>query len=255
MKILVFIKQAVNSQRPGLTKDNTLDRSTSEKVINPADLNALEEALKMKDLGGSKVIVCTMGPDSAADLLLRAGAMGADDLYLISDSRLAGSDTLSTARVLYRTVRKLDGCDLIFCGRRSIDGETGQVGPELAAMLNIPNAVNCTGISLEGRKVVCDILMEHEVKKISLPLPSLITFYNSINSPRLPSIKGLRNVKMESVNRLCSEDLGLKPENCGLKGSPTRVINMKQNIIKRRTPVRLELFEGIKETKRFCNVE
>ena len=138
MNIAVFIKQVPADGSVKTGADHTLQRDSAAKMINPADLNAVEEGLCIKDEIGGSVTVLSMGPASTESMLRQTAAMGADQLCLINDPAFAGADTYATAKTLSKAVEYLGGFDLLICGRRSIDGETGQVGPELAALLNIP---------------------------------------------------------------------------------------------------------------------
>ena len=231
-----------------MNDDNTLNRTSGEEIINPADLNALEEALKLKDKTAAEVIVCSMGPKSAEKLLSRTAAMGADKLYLLTDRRFAGSDTFATAGVLTAFLKKIGDVDLVLCGRRSIDGETAQVGAELAALCGYPLAVNSTAIELADGVMICESLYEHYTQKVALPLPAVVTCYNSINSPRMPSIRGLRAAENIQVQTYSMEDFELYEDGCGLRGSPTRVVKITRNVVRLRASRKLSISDGVAET-------
>ncbi len=245
MNIVVFIKQVPADNNIPISTTNTLNRQGIPHIINPADLNALEASFCIKDHIGGNVTVCTMGPTSAEGVLKYAAAMGADRIFLISDLAFAGSDTYATAKVLSKAVHYLGGFDMLVCGRRSTDGETGQVGPELASILNIPCATNCVSLQVKNNSVLCRRLLEKEYQDWQLPLPSLVTVYTSINSPRLPSISGLRRAKDISAEILTATTLGLSPDECGLKGSPTNVHRIMVKPLGKRTAVRMAGTNGI----------
>jgi electron transfer flavoprotein beta subunit len=256
MNIIVFIKQVPSTNNAAVGSDNTLIREGTGQIINPADLNALEEALRIKEKTNGCVTVCTMGPASAESILRQAGGMGADNLYLISDPLFAGSDTYATASVLSFVVRKLGFFDLILCGRRSLDGETGQVGPEIAALLGLPCAVNCVELKIKKQNIYCVRMMEHDLREELFPIPSVVTIYNSINSPRLPSIQGLRHLHNNSIKLITSRGLGISPNKCGLNGSPTKVIHITSKTYRKRAAVwksdkegALHILKLIKETQ------
>jgi electron transfer flavoprotein beta subunit len=245
MNIAVFIKQVPADGSVKTGTDHTLQRDSAAKMINPADLNALEEGLSIRDEIGGSVTVLSMGPASTESMLLQTAAMGADQLYLINDPAFAGADTYATAKTLGRAVEILGGFDLLICGRRSIDGETGQVGPELAALLDIPCMTNCVSLKVGDNAIFCRRMLEKEYQEWQLSLPALVTVYYGINAPRLASIRGLRRIKNMEVKKLTAEDLKLSAEECGLKGSPTRVVHVTARPFGKRSPQRFDLKTGI----------
>jgi|SRR3990170_794001 len=246
MNICVFIKQVPEESRVKV-KDNTLICEGIPQIINPADLNALEIALQIKDDIGGLVTVCTMGPLSAENLLRQTAAMGADKLCLISDSAFVGSDTLVTSKILAKAVQHLGGFDLILCGRKSIDFETGHVGTELAALLNIPCLTNCVTLRIDGSSIICRRILEAVYQEWRFRLPALITVYNSINSPRLPSISGIRYAANLPIELLTAKTLNIPLGHCGLLGSPTTVRNITAKPFKKRRVVRTNKEDGIKQ--------
>ncbi len=216
----------------------SISASTSrERIPNPADISALETALSLRDLHGGHVCVMTMGPASSENMLRQALARGADSAILLSDPAFAGADTAATSRVLAAAVVNLGGFDLILCGRKTTDGETGQVGPEVATRLNLPCAANCTTVSCDGSQIVCECLCTEGMKRISLPVPAVVSMVYGINSPRLPSLKGLYSANRAIIIRLIPEDLGLAHEECGQAGSPTVVIRTQTKEFEKRHPV------------------
>lgn len=218
------------------------DRQATELIPNPADISALEEALCLRDrFAGSTITIMTMGAAICENMLRQGLARGADEAVILTDPAFAGADTAATSRTLAAAIEYMGGYDLIFCGRKTTDGETGQVGPELAARLGIPSAVNCTEIMIQGNQVLCTCLTDGGVMKICLPIPSIFTFVYGINSPRLPSLMGLYSANRIQIQRLDSEKLGLKSESCGLQGSPTRVLKSYKTPFEKRRPLRIEM--------------
>jgi electron transfer flavoprotein beta subunit len=208
-------------------KTNTLVRQGIESIINPFDTYAIEEAVRIKEKQGGKVTVVTMGPPQADVALREAVSLGADDVVLLSDRAFAGADTWATAFTLSRAVLKLAPYDLIICGRQTIDGDTGQVGPELAEMLNIPLLAYVSAVEeiKDGRIRVKRAIEEgHEV--LDAVLPALLTVSKEINKPRLPSLRGLSRSKSVKVTVWNAADIGAAPESVGLSGSSTQVVKI-----------------------------
>jgi electron transfer flavoprotein beta subunit len=225
LKIGVCLKQVPEEARFDRTT-NTVVREERNQVMNPADLYALETALELKERLGAEVSAISMGKPFAAKMLAFAAALGADALYLISDSAFAGSDTYATASILAAAIRHIGGADLTLCGRRSIDGETGQVGPQLAVMLGAPCLTNVSGIvSATAAHVVCARLLEDRREHWRAAYPCLLTVcegVEGITHPRLAGIAAMRRAKDVPVHLLTREALpGVYA--CGRKGSPTRV--------------------------------
>ena len=226
MRIIVCVKQVPDSLEVRLRDDYTLERDFVAQVMNPADESALEWALRVRDSKGGIVTAVSMGPARAESTLREALARGADKAALLTDPRFAGADTLITSRCLAAAVMALGGADLIVCGRRAADGETGQVGPMLASMLNIPCVVNAIRADA-GETLTVEQLNEDGVKTWSCSYPALVTFCEWSYPLRLPTLIGLRRAQKADVRKLAPEALGLSPEACGIKASPTRVIRVE----------------------------
>ena len=225
MKILVCIKQVPDTTEVRLRSDYTLERDFVAQVMNFADESALEWALQVRDQKGGSVTALSMGPRRAESTLREALSRGADQAVLLTDRRFAGADTLVTARCLARAVGYLGGFDLIVCGRRAADGETGQVGPMLASLLNIPCAANLTRAEAEDDLTAYQ-LTESETRIWSCGYPALLTFCEWSYHLRLPTLVGLKKARAAEVLTLTPDDLGLSAEECGLKASPTRVVRV-----------------------------
>jgi electron transfer flavoprotein beta subunit len=228
MNVVVCLKQV-----PGTTEvkidpqTNTLIRQGIENIINPFDTYALEEGVRLKEQHGGKVTVITMGPPQAEDALREAISLGADEAILLSDSAFAGADTWATAYTLSRAIARLEPYELIICGRQTVDGDTGQVGPELAEMLNVPFIAYVSQIQdikdgyIRVRRMVED---GHEV--IETNLPAVLTVTKEINRPRLPSLRGLTRSKSATIPTWGVRELDVAKEMVGLAGSYTQVIKV-----------------------------
>jgi electron transfer flavoprotein beta subunit len=228
MNIVVCLKQV-----PGTTnvkidpQTNTLIRQGIENIINPFDTYALEEGVRLKEKNGGKVTVITMGPPQAEDALREAISLGADEAILLSDSAFAGADTWATAYTLSRAITKLGQYDIIICGRQTVDGDTGQVGPELAEMLDIPFVAYVSQIEeiAEGY-IRLQRMVEDGHELMETTLPAVITVVKEINVPRLPSLRGIARSKSASFPTWGIHELGADPDMVGLPGSSTQVIKV-----------------------------
>jgi electron transfer flavoprotein beta subunit len=228
MNIVVCLKQV-----PGTTEvkidpqTNTLIRQGIENIINPFDTYALEEGVRLKEKHGGKVTVVTMGPPQADAALREAISLGADDAILLSDRAFAGADTWATAYTLSRAVAKIEQYDLITCGRQTIDGDTGQVGPELAEMLGIPFVAYVSRIEeIEDRYLRVTRMVEEGHEVIETNLPAVITVAKEINVPRLPSLRGITKSKSAKIETWGIKELGVDASTVGLAGSSTQVIKI-----------------------------
>ena len=225
MNIIVCIKQVPDTQDIRINPEtNTLMREGVQSIVNPFDMYAIEEALRIKEKLGGKITVISMGPPQAGEALREAISMGVDDMVLMSDRAFAGSDTWATSYTLAKGVQKLGKFDLIICGKQAIDGDTAQVGPGIAASLDIPQVtyVKKTEEIKEGMARF-ERMTEEGFEVIETPLPCLITVVKEINIPRLPSLKGKIRAKQAPVTTLTAKDIDAAPEKLGLKGSPTVV--------------------------------
>ncbi len=229
MKIIVCIKQVPDTNEVRIDPvKGTLIREGVPSIINPDDRNALEEALKIKDeCEGVEVVVLSMGPPQAEVALVEAIAMGADEAILLSDRAFAGSDTWATSTALTAGGIKAIGgdYDIIFCGRQAIDGDTAQVGPQIAEHLGIPQITYVKELKLEGKKVKAKRALEDGYFVIEAELPVLITAIKELNEPRYPSIRGgiYEGFKGDRIKILSAKDINVDEKNIGLDGSPTQV--------------------------------
>jgi electron transfer flavoprotein beta subunit len=228
MNTVVCLKQV-----PGTTEvkidpqTNTLIRQGIENIINPFDTYALEEGVRLKEKHGGKVTVITMGPSQADAALREAVSLGADEVVLLSDRAFAGADTWATAYTLSRAVKKLEEWDLVICGRQTIDGDTGQVGPELAEMLQIPFVAYVSQIEeIREKYLRVKRMVEEGHEVIETALPAVITVAKEINVPRLPSLRGIMKSKSAKIETWGIKELGVDESSVGLAGSSTQVIKV-----------------------------
>jgi len=229
MNLLVCVKQVPDAQEVPMGADNTLRREAVPQVINPADESALGHALALKGKHGATVTVLTMGPPGAEGMLREALARGADRAILLTDPAFAGADTLATARTLRAAAGKSGPYDLILCGLRAVDGETGQVGPALAALLDAPVVTSVTALALQADGALQATQLgdrDERVWRIERR-PAVLTVCVGSCVPPLPTLLGLRRARSVEVLRWDRVALGLAAGDCGLKGSPTRVIRVR----------------------------
>ena len=228
MNIVVCLKQVPGTTNVKIDPEtNTLVRQGIKNIINPLDTYALEEGVRIKERCGGKVTVISMGPPQAEEMLREAISQGADEAILLSDRAFAGADTWATAYTLTRAIDKLGQYDIIICGRQTLDGDTGQVGPELAEMLGIPFVAYVSQIEeiADGQMRVQRMVEEgHEV--IQTPVPALITVVKEINVPRLPSLRGIARSQSAVIPVWTVQELGVDPSRVGVSGSFTRVIKV-----------------------------
>jgi electron transfer flavoprotein alpha/beta subunit len=225
MRIIVAIKQVPDTNEVRLDpRTGTLIREGVPSIINPEDKNAIEAALSLREQLGGEVVVISMGPPQADDALREALAMGVDRAILLTDRAFAGADTWATATTLGLAAKKLAPYDLILCGRQAIDGDTAQVGPQMAEYLNVPQITYVREFSLVDGQVRAKRTMEDGFEVLQAPLPALLTITKEANKPRYPTAPGIfRAYREQQVERWGVADLGADPEGLGLKGSPTQV--------------------------------
>ncbi len=225
MNIIVCIKQVPD------TADIKIDPATKRLVregvkamINPFDMYAIEEGLRLKEKLGGKVTAITMGPPQAESALREAISLGCDEAILISDGAFAGSDTLATSYALSQAIKKIKDYDMIFCGKQTLDGDTAHVGPGIAGNLDIPQIINVRKIQdiKEGR-VTAERMTEYGYDVLEAQLPCLLTVVKDINMPRLPSLKGKMKAKSALIAIWKAADIGAEEGRIGFKGSATEV--------------------------------
>ncbi|HOW90187.1 MAG TPA: electron transfer flavoprotein subunit beta/FixA family protein, partial [Elusimicrobiales bacterium] len=225
MHIIVCIKQVPNTTDVRIDPaTNTLMREGVESVINPFDAYAIEEAVRLKERLGGKVTAVTMGPPQAENALREAISLGCDEAVLVTDRKFAGSDTWATSYTLSAAIRKIGTFDLIICGKQASDGDTAQVGPGISAHLDIPQVTyvkKIEEISASSAKV--HRMTEEGYDVVETPVPCVLTVVKEINTPRLPSLRGMMKAKSAKPMKWNAEDIEADPKLLGLDGSPTRV--------------------------------
>ncbi len=228
MKIVVCIKQVPDTDRISLDpKTGTLIREDVPAAINPFDLYAIEEGVRIKEKTGSQVKVISMGPPPAETALRDALALGCDEAFLLTDSDFAGADTLATSYTLACGIRKIGDFNLIICGAKTTDGDTGQVGPGLAQELDIPQITYVNKIlEIDDHHIKAERLIEDGLEVINSPLPCLITVLKGINQPRLSTFKAKIAAKKASITEWGADNLDVDKSRVGLKGSPTHVVKL-----------------------------
>jgi electron transfer flavoprotein beta subunit len=215
-KCVVLVKQVpdtANVTDQTMNDDGTINRAALPAIFNPDDLNALEMALRVKDEHGGEVTVLTMGPLRAAEVLRESLYRGADHVILLSDRKFAGSDTLATSYALKCAVEKTGDYDLVFCGRQAIDGDTAQVGPQVAEKLNLPQITYAETIkSLEENVIIVERAFPRGKETVKCMLPCLLTVVGSANQPRPPSADRLLAFKLAAIPQEYSTLLEKWPE-------------------------------------------
>ena len=225
MDILVCIKQVPATSEVEVDETTgVLKRDGAAGKVNPYDLYALELAFALKEEYGGRVDVLTMGPNQAQAALLEAMHMGADSAALLSDRRFAGADVVATSRTLAAGVRKMGRYDLILCGKQTTDGDTAQVGPEMAEYLGIPHACYVTHAQVKGNEVTVQVNLGEAVQTQAMPMPCLLTVEKDVNTPRLPSYRRSLHVDESHISVYNLDDFDDRDEShYGLSGSPTQV--------------------------------
>jgi electron transfer flavoprotein beta subunit len=266
---VVLVKQVpdtANIRGEAMRSDGTVNRAALPAIFNPDDLNALEMALQVQDLHGGQVTVLTMGPPRAADVLREALYRGADRAVLLTDRKFAGSDTLATSYALSCAVRRLAPYDLVFCGRQAIDGDTAQVGPQVAEKLGLPQVTYAASIQrLEGQRMTVRRALPRGWEVVQTPLPCLLTVTGAANRPRPPQAQRLLAYKraatpleipallerwpefetQENLERYLkahdllipvwtTTDIDVDEKRLGLAGSPTKVLRIDTVVVAAR---------------------
>ncbi len=225
MKIIVCIKQVPDTNEVKLDpKTGRLIRDGVPSIINHDDKNALEEAIKLKDGRDDVTItVVSMGPPQADVALREALAMGADEAILLSDRAFGGSDTWATSYIIAEAIKLVGDYDIIFCGRQAIDGDTAQVGPQIAEKLEIPQITYVQDLKIEGDKVICQRQLEDGYQVIETTMPCLLTAIKDLNEPRYPSVGGIFDAYEKEIKVWSVKEVPIDTTKAGLKGSPTNV--------------------------------
>jgi electron transfer flavoprotein beta subunit len=242
-RIIVCIKPVPDPKDWGKIKmdpaTKTLIREGVSNIINPLDKHALEAALQVKESSGGEVVVVSMAPPFATSVLREALAMGADRAILLTDRTFAGSDTLSTARVLAEGIRRSGPFDLVFCGDYTLDGWTAQIPSQLAELLGIPNVMHVCRLALEEGMLRIDQRIEQGMVSLVAEPPVLLSFNKEVNKPRFISFVGILEAEKKDIMVWSNSDLGLGEAAVGLAGSPTKMADLLMRQ-KKREGTRIE---------------
>lgn len=224
MRIIVCIKQVPDTDQMKFDKETySLIRDGVPFVINPFDENALESALQIKEQYGGEVIVISMGPPQVAESLRHAIGMGADRAILLSDRRFALADTLATSYTLATAIKKIGDFDLVLFGKQSVDSDTGQVGPSVAEMLDIPQITYVGKIEIADGKLIAERMLEGYTEIVESLMPVVVSVGREINKPRHPSLKGVLKAKKAEIPVWTPDNIDADPERIGKNGSATVV--------------------------------
>ena len=230
MRIVVPIKQVPETDNVKMDPETgTMIREGVESIINPLDLYAIELGIGLREEHGGEVIALSMGPKQTTKALREAVAMGCDSAVLLSDKAFAGSDTWATSYALQGAIRKLGDVDLVICGERATDGETGQVGPGIAAFLDWPVASYvCQFEGLTDGRARLIRMVEGGWQVVSVDLPAVLTVVKEVSDPRLPTLRGKQRAKAADMLTWQAADMTIDAADLGLKGSPTRVVKIER---------------------------
>ena len=223
MKIVVCLKQVPDTTVVKIDpKTGTLIRDGVPSIINPEDKHALEAALQLKDNYGAHVTVISMGPPQAKNALREALCMGADEAILLTDRAFGGADTLATSKTIAAAIKELE-YDIIFAGRQAIDGDTAQVGPEIAEHLNVPQVTYVQDVKVDRDGLIVNRALEDGYELIKVKTPVLLTATEELNHPRYMNVQYIFDTVDKEVKVMTAADINVPVEELGLKGSPTKV--------------------------------
>lgn len=252
LKIIVLAKQVPDTRvvsKNCMKEDGTVNRSALPAIFNPEDLQALEMALQVKDkIPGSNISVISMGPERAIDIIRDAIFRGADKGILLSDRKFAGSDTLATSYALSMAIKKIGDFDLIFSGRQAIDGDTAQVGPQIAENLHIPQITYAERIvTINNKCINMQRRLSHGIEVVKGKYPILITVTASAPTCRYPIAKRVMMYKNDSTDAITTwnaDDIEAEPKRLGLTGSPTKVKNIENVVLAKKESENIEVSES-----------
>jgi len=248
MNIIVLVKQVPNTTEVKLDpKTGNLIREGIESIINPDDRHALEAAVYLKEAASGKVTVLSMGPSQAIDAVSEAMGMGADEGILLTDRAFAGADTWATSSTLGKAIEAMGAFDLILCGRQAIDGDTAQIGPQVADYLKVPQVTYVIGIEeIKEKSLVVKRRLEDGFERVECDLPALLTVIGEMNTPRYPLVSRLLDACREKapIKIWNAADIGVQTRDIGLEGSLTHVIKTFAPKLQRQT----EMIQGDAKT-------
>jgi len=246
MRIIVPIKQVPETNAVRMDESTgTMIREGVEAIVNPLDLYSIELAIRLREEHGGEVIGVSMGPPKAATALREAISMGLDSGVLVSDKAFAGSDTWATSYVLAAAIRKIGNFDLIICGERATDGDTGQVGPGIAAFLDLPVVSYVSKFdSLSSDACRVHRLVENGYELVEMELPGVLTVVKEVADPRLPTLRGKQKARRTDIPSWSAKDLDVNAGDLGLAGSPTRVVKNFRPSVARKCIKHVVVDEG-----------
>lgn len=244
-KIVVLAKQVPDTHNVGagaMNADGTVNRAALPTVFNPEDLKALEMALQVKDkMPDATVTVVTMGPPRAGEIIKDARTRGADDGFVLSDARFAGADTLATSYALSQAIRQLGKVDLIFGGRQAIDGDTAQVGPQVAEKLEIPQITYAEELlDVSGSEITIRRRLERGTECVKAKLPVLVTVTSAAADCRFPNVHRVLRLAKDEVRMINADSIDADMDRLGLKGSPTKVKQIVNVVLAHKESVVIE---------------
>ena len=224
LRYLVCVKQVPDTTEVRIDPvTNTLVRAGVPSILNPFDRSAVETALTLREQTGGKVTVISMGPPQAMDVLRECMTLGADETALISDRAFGGADTLATSYTLAKAIESLGGADLILCGKQAIDGDTAQVGPEIAEHLGLPQLTFVEELCFEEGTVKAVRDLDGEKEVVCAPLPAVVTIVKPMGEKRYGTIARRLAANRTEIPMITASDLEADPDRLGLNGSPTKV--------------------------------
>lgn len=242
MKTVVCIKQVPSTTDAKIDPETKrIIREGTKAVMNPFDLYAVEEALRIRERLGGEAIAVSMGPESAKNSLIEALSMGADRAVLLCGRQFAGSDTWATSYALSKAIEKIGDVDLVICGKQAVDGDTAQVGPGIAAKLGMMQAANVSSVEeINDGEITVKRMNETGFDVLKLKLPALITVIKDINEPRIPTLKNARKARSSAISVWSPDDIGADPDKIGLNASPTRVVKTEPPAARNAATLKIE---------------
>jgi electron transfer flavoprotein beta subunit len=228
MNSIVCLKEVPDTETRIEVREGKLVEEGIQYVVNPYDEYALEEALKWQEEVGGKVTLVTLGPERARESILKGLAMGADEVYHLSDPAFLGGDAFATAKALAAAIQKVGEYDVIFCGKQAVDADNHAVGVMLAELLDLPHAAVVSELEIDAEASTARAERDIEGGKevVELPLPAVISAQKGLNEPRYPSFRGIRQARKKPFNTWAPGDVGLDDGEVGAAGAKLEVIEI-----------------------------
>ena len=226
MNSIVCLKEVPDTETRIEVQAGSIVEEGVQYVVNPYDEFALEEALTWQEKLGGKVTLLSLGPERARESILKGLAMGADEVYHLSDEAFLGGDAFATAKALAAAITKLGDYDAIFCGKQAVDADNASVGIMLAQMLNLPHVSVASKVEISGGTARVERDIEGGKEVVELPLPAVITAQKGLNEPRYPSFRGIRQARKKPFNQWTVADVGLDAADVGAAGAKLEVVEI-----------------------------